>query len=212
MVLIIEKYGMNATKPTKMYGGMMNNATIDELIYDDEECNIDIINDKGTQGIIIHSEGLAENKLVKIFRKEDEPEKKWCIRDEIYQKLRDADPEESRFLMSKIIKYSGSVPCTRELDLGSVQPFATIFNYMDELNDPKSLSKESYRYLRRSIEILAEIGIVHGDLPGNVMINPLTELPIIIDFDNSFISSEDKIKSESFDMRAFLNHFKSKRR
>jgi hypothetical protein len=213
--IIIKNYQLEFN--SIMYGGSnIDNSKDIQLhsaeVRDDDGCNIDIINDEGTQGIVIDAKslGLSENKLVKIFKKEEEPEIKWRNRVEIYRKLRDADPEQSRFLTTEVINVADNLECLEKY-FGEVQPLATIFNNMDELNDPLTLSRQSYRYLRTSIDILADIGIVHGDLPGNVMLNPLTKLPIIIDFDNSYISSKNDINLQSFDRRAFLNNFNTKR-
>ena len=52
--------------------------------------------------------------------------------------------------------------------------------------EPKRLTTIQYRYLRRSLEILHENGICHGDLPGNVMMDPNDGMPRIIDWENAF--------------------------
>lgn len=71
--------------------------------------------------------------------------------------------------------------------------------------DPSKLDKRQYRHLRTSLEILRENKIIHGDLPGNVMLNSLTNLPVIIDWDNSIMVNESNTKYQDLDMKAFLN-------
>ena len=42
-----------------------------------------------------------------------------------------------------------------------------------------------YRYLRKGAEMLTTIHVVHGDLhEDNVVLNPATGMPVIIDFDD----------------------------
>jgi len=36
--------------------------------------------------------------------------------------------------------------------------------------------------MRAAVELLTRLGISHNDLPGNVMLHPHTNLPVIIDF------------------------------
>ena len=48
--------------------------------------------------------------------------------------------------------------------------------------------------------------ILHGDLPDNVVLNPQTGIPVIIDFDESVAPS----KQTNIDRNAFITHFKVK--
>ena len=72
-----------------------------------------------------------------------------------------------------------------------------------------TLTKIQYRYLRESIKILHSHNITHGDLPGNVMINPINHMPIIIDWENAKLEADSF--SKSIDNNAFLNHFKAEK-
>jgi thiamine kinase-like enzyme len=64
-----------------------------------------------------------------------------------------------------------------------------------------------YRFLRDSLDLLKREKISHNDLPGNVMLDPESGLPIIIDWDNAtFISDEETV---DFDRAAFLSLFRT---
>ena len=178
--------------------------------------DLTVIDLEGTQGVIINAEPLGyTNKFIKLFKPEQDESTKWGNRAEIYQKLREymigADEKtgagkEERFLIPEIIDVNEHLPCLCQT-FGQVQHTATLFDILVKLDDPLKMSRKAYRFLRDSIDILATIGVVHSDLPGNVMLHPTTKMPIIIDFDNGYTAITTEIKNESFDRRAFLNHF-----
>ena len=70
----------------------------------------------------------------------------------------------------------------------------------------KQMTKAQYRYLRDSLSILHANNISHGDLPENVMLDPIDHLPRIIDWENANINCNtvDKI----IDYNAFLSHYR----
>tara|TARA_B110000090_G_scaffold183184_1_gene209728 strand:+ start:488 stop:1114 length:627 start_codon:yes stop_codon:yes gene_type:complete len=183
--------------------------------------DLTVIDCDGTQGVIINAEPLGyTNKFIKLFKPETEESAKWENRAKIYQKLRDymigaeentGAKKEMRFLIPEIIDVNDHLPCLCQT-FGRVQHIATIFDILVKLDDPQKMSKEAYRFLNKSIDILATIGVVHGDLPGNVMQHPTTKMPIIIDFDNGRTAITTEIYKESFDRRAFLNNFKAVKR
>lgn len=72
--------------------------------------------------------------------------------------------------------------------------------------DPLRLNRSQYRYLRKSVEFLGEHNLSHGDIPGNVMLDPVTLMPVLIDFDHGQVraSKDDK----SMDYMAFMTHAK----
>ena len=74
--------------------------------------------------------------------------------------------------------------------------------------DETNLTREQYRHLRKSLQILHENGLTHGDLPGNVMLNPYTNLPLIIDWEEAKMNADALDKQ--IDYNAFLEHFKVK--
>lgn len=201
----------------QLYGGSdveksLHKQRLSDEVSEVEGCNIQIIND-GSQGTVITAEslGFPANKLVKIFKPEPDSAVKWQNRVGIYQKLRKVDPEQTRFLIPEIINVDGDLKCLSQY-FGKVQRTATMFNILVELRDPQILSKKAYRFLSKSIDLLTTIGVVHSDLPGNVMMDPVSNLPVIIDFDNSYVESTTNIRSGSFDRRAFLSHFRTVKR
>ena len=75
---------------------------------------------------------------------------------------------------------------------------------------PQGLTRAQWRYLRRSVERLGELGIIHGDLPGNVMINPANnDMPVIIDFAHAAHYPNGPGDTLSgFQIQTFQAHFK----
>lgn len=73
--------------------------------------------------------------------------------------------------------------------------------------EPNNMTKIQYKHLRDSIEILKMNGIFHGDLPGNVMIDPNDNLPRIIDWESA--SFTENGSNFLIDWNAFLTHFKT---
>jgi len=74
--------------------------------------------------------------------------------------------------------------------------------------DPKKMTTSQYRYLRSSLEILHKNGACHGDLPGNVMIDPKDGMPRIIDWENAFYQKKGCFTYDILiDNTAFFTHF-----
>lgn len=71
--------------------------------------------------------------------------------------------------------------------------------------NPKTMTKSQYRYLRESLEILKTNGISHGDLPDNVMLDPMDNLPRIIDWENATFSVNES--DFIINWNAFLHHY-----
>jgi len=74
----------------------------------------------------------------------------------------------------------------------------------------EKITKVQRRHLQRSLEILMKNNIIHGDIIGNVMLNPRNNnLPIIIDFDEGQVLSRredeciDLSKLRAMDMATF---------
>jgi tRNA A-37 threonylcarbamoyl transferase component Bud32 len=81
-----------------------------------------------------------------------------------------------------------------------------VFQRMLEPLDLEILTRKQYRYLRDSLELLHANGITHGDLPSNIMLHPGTNMPIIIDWENAKLNSDNLDKQ--IDTHAFLTFFK----
>ena len=75
------------------------------------------------------------------------------------------------------------------------------------IKNTSNLSKDQYRYLQNSLQLLHDNNITHGDLPDNVMIDPGDEMPRIIDWENAYITNDPTFKE--MDRRAFLTHYKT---
>lgn len=137
---------------------------------------------------------------------------------ELHAKLQKIDPNNKRFT-----SYYGFIPICQIKNNPDIKRCQQQFNdklthvvfmkknipFAINTNTSKQpLTKQQYRYLRTSVEILNENNIIHGDLPGNVMLNEEDNMPRIIDWDNAFfitLNTHNEIKS--MDKNTFLQHF-----
>lgn len=168
----------------------------------------------GKDGCIIDSLSCGnfsrENGYVaKIFKKGI------TINKAINDKLAQIDPDNRRFN-----RYFFPLDNECDQDMKTNPDVLACFNKNGELNDttavvfekylipfnPKNMTKQQYRYLRESLEILKANGISHGDLPDNVMIDPYDNLPRIIDWENATFSTNES--DFIIDWNAFLFHYK----
>jgi RIO-like serine/threonine protein kinase len=159
---------------------------------------------------------------------------------ELQNLLREIDPNEKQFARYYYIPADVPVEtffnqdlqeCGRkmynEIAYNEIAYNNIAYNVMPSYNDiafvkrletlnPKTLTRSQYRYLRDSIKILHDNGITHNDLIGNVMIDPIDNKPIIIDwdnaqhFDNQSNDNNDFKLNVEIDNNAFLTHFKVK--
>ena len=127
--------------------------------------------------------------------------------------LKEIDPFEDRFLQTTIsVPYSEFIRTQTETNSDIKECMKKGFQF-DETStvlfmrklvplDTQKMTKEQYRYLRDSITILQQNHILHGDLPGNVMMDPIkNNLPIIIDWENAIFYPDPIVKN--LDMIAF---------
>lgn len=70
----------------------------------------------------------------------------------------------------------------------------------------KKMTKTQYRYLHDSLKILHDNNVSHGDLPENVMMDPTTHMPIIIDWEEAKIDAD--VVDKQIDRNAFLDNYK----
>lgn len=75
--------------------------------------------------------------------------------------------------------------------------------------DETKMTKQQYRYLKESLNILHANNISHGDLIGNVMLNPNNNMPVIIDWEKARLNATETDKI--IDNNAFFFHFKVKK-
>lgn len=109
----------------------------------------------------------------------------------VNETLKELDPSRTFFMWYDIIK-----------------PQFVLMKKLKPLRHPKLLTKLQYRHLQKALNILHQNKIFHGDLPDNVMLDPLTDMPIIIDFDQGHLKASP-IELE-IDRRAFLSFFAKK--
>jgi len=93
--------------------------------------------------------------------------------------------------------------CTQN---GSKHDMTIVFERKLNPFDNKKMTKAQYRYLRDSLKILHDNNVSHGDLPENVMVEPFTNMPIIIDWEEAKINADSMDKQ--IDMNAFLDNYK----
>lgn len=94
-------------------------------------------------------------------------------------------------------------------EIGKISNSNMVFQKRLEPLDTMKLSKIQYRYLRDSLQILHKNGISHGDLPNNVMLDPISNMPIIIDWEEAKLNADEL--DRQIDMNAFFDQFKVKK-
>ena len=125
------------------------------------------------------------------------------------------DPYEERFALYHIKhSYECSLPSPTDIiDCEKIlkSPLNTerilITKLLKPIPDNKKLTKAQYRHLRKSVEILRDIGIHHGDLVDNVMLNLDTLLPIIIDWGHQSRLMAVNDKARDFDYNIFMRNY-----
>jgi len=139
------------------------------------------------------------------------------VNKELNDRLKEIDPDETRFLYYIIPDSSFN----KEL-LGNnedIKEYSRQTNFLFDASndvvfikklipiDTSKLTRPQYRYLRKSLEILHENNISHGDLIDNIMLDPNDKnRPIIIDWENARLNATPLDKE--IDYNAFMNNFK----
>lgn len=129
------------------------------------------------------------------------------INQELNDKLAEIDPENkhfNRYFISKDVNLDNPdfIKCSQEKPVN--KKYVLFQKLLIPLNETK-MTKEQYRYLRNSLDILHKNNISHGDLPGNVMLDPKDNMPRIIDWEESKLNADDLDKR--IDRNAF-SYFK----
>ena len=99
--------------------------------------------------------------------------------------------------------------CCGKSSLQSV--YITSMSYLLPIENTTKLTRVQYRHLRDGIQLLHKNGIVHGDLVDNVMLDPIDNLPRIIDWNNAYVAADDKPLLDTYnqiDTNAFLQFYK----
>ena len=179
-------------KYIKMMGGTILGIGNDGCVIDSVSCKNPEMDEK--------------NIISKIFKKDIN------INKELQEKLLEIDPNRERFISYQFCdnpnfnNYADITECKGQIKSELNESLIAFMPLLEPLKDPKKMSKIQYRYLKKSMELLRENHISHGDLPGNVMINPIDNLPRIIDWEHANINT-DKINLD-IDYNAFFNEFK----
>ena len=167
----------------------------------------------GKDGCIIDSVSCKEKEMTKengfvakIFKKSV------IIDKELHKKLSEIDPLENRFAQYHFCESTPIFDTNTRADIdeciGDFEIGNNTIAFMRILEpiDGEKMSKVQYRYLRESLKLLHENQISHGDLPGNVMVDPTDNLPRIIDWENARQNADEM--DIRIDNDAFLNNFK----
>lgn len=128
----------------------------------------------------------------------------------LHKKVHALDPNGERFARYELMAIEAVLNKTQRRRVAKasgvdLNPVVLLSPAYEELN-PKKLNKCQYRHLRDSIDLLASNNIAHGDLVGNVMLNPDTNLPVIIDFGEGRLDAD--ATALKIDRNSFLMNFK----
>ena len=147
-------------------------------------------NDNNDNVIKILKQGILINKdLMTALHKIDPDEKRflhYTIPDEIW-KINNI--LKNKYIIDHCKKYHFPIDSTNQIVL------------LKKLIPLLGLNKEQFRYLRNSMQLLHNNNISHGDLIDNVMMDPITNNPIIIDWENA------KLNADPFDINIDVNTF-----
>lgn len=114
--------------------------------------------------------------------------------------LRKLDPEGKHFAFYVFTstKRVADAPTTQQIQRalkGEVGPRMTLSPHYNKLRSPTALTRQQYRHLAKSLRLLNDNDIIHGDLVDNVMLDAKTNLPVIIDFDEARVNSDKVLKA-----------------
>ena len=169
----------------------------------------------GAQGCVIDSLSYdqynkADGYVAKVFPSNIN------INTAVLEKLKEIDPKEERFIQNIVpadsferdqLDTNADIQECNNKNKGLPLDKTSNVVFMRKLTplDTQQMTKAQYRYLHKSIQILQENNILHGDLPGNIMLdNSPThgENPIIIDWENAILNPDSLTKN--IDINAFL--------
>lgn len=164
---------------------------------------------QGKDGLVIE---IDHDVIVKILKQGIR------INQPLINKLEKIDPDEKHF--SQYIFPNSSWILNEILNNQNIIQFCQNHHFnIDNTNEMviikkkliplDKLNKTQYRHLRSSLELLHSHKISHGDLVDNVMIDPVTNNPIIIDWENAKLNA-DAIDID-IDQRSFRLNFKIKK-
>jgi thiamine kinase-like enzyme len=190
-----KRKNINKKCRTKKYGGSVYGVGKDGCILDSISCG-NLSKENGFVAKFLYNDKKINDELNELLKKLDPSNERYN-----YYYI----PEEKKCSLHENFD-EDYLKCSKN---GKISPSNIVFEKKLENLDEKNMTKEQYRYLRTSLEKLHENNISHGDLPGNVMLHPDINMPIIIDWENAKINADDIDKY--IDRNAFLDYFKVKK-
>ncbi len=169
----------------------------------------------GSEGCIIDSFSCGDFSIQNGYVAKIVKKGKTDNYDKLHEILIRIDPYEERFALYHI-KHSHEcslplptdiIDCEKKMKSPLNTERILITKLLQPILDNKKLTKAQYRYLRKSIEILRNNGIHHGDLVDNVMLNPDTNLPIIIDWGHQSRLMTENDDARDFDYNQFMQNY-----
>ena len=169
----------------------------------------------GSEGCIVDSFSCGDYSIQSGYVAKIVKKGKTDNYDKIHEILIRIDPYEERFAMYHIKQgFECSLPTSSDIidcEKKMKSPLNTerilITKLLHPIIDNRKLTKAQYRYLRKSLEILRDNDIYHGDLPDNVMLNPDTNLPIIIDWGHQSRLMTENDTARDFDYNKFMQNY-----
>lgn len=185
--------------------------------------------DSGSEGCILDSFNCNDSQymnndyVVKVFKTnkmedEDDNEEEYHF---IHEILLNNDPNEERYAIYHeknenqcSLSIKDLQTCEKKLNskINGNRIFLT--KKLTPIKNIRELTVPQYRHLRDSVINLRNLNIFHGDLYDNVMINPTTGLPVIIDWGHGsrLLRKDDSELVKQFDYNVFLREYKSNRK
>jgi RIO-like serine/threonine protein kinase len=171
---------------------------------------------RGSEGCIVNSftcnKFTNKNYVLKVLRKGSKDNY-----EQIHRVLQLDDPQEERYALYNVINKGQCTVSPDDLLLSSqiLKSLVDTENFyltrlLYPIDNEKELTRAQYKHLKGSVINLRRIGIHHGDLIGNVMLNA-AGLPVIIDWGHNsrLLTDDDSEMVKNFDYVVFMENFAS---
>jgi tRNA A-37 threonylcarbamoyl transferase component Bud32 len=171
---------------------------------------------KGSEGCVVNSFSCNDFKngeyVVKFVKSgvEDNYE-------QIQEILQNNDPNEERYALYHLknanecsVSHNDLKRCEKILKSSIKTDKFYLTKLLSPIKNERELTRAQYRHLKKSVTKLRDIGIHHGDLIGNVMLNK-SNLPVIIDWGHNsrLLTDDDSEMVKNFDYMVFQENFGS---
>lgn len=171
---------------------------------------------KGSEGCVINSfscnDFRSDKYVAKFVRSGVEDNYK-----KIHKILQHNDPNEERYALYHLrninecfVSSDDLQHCEKILKSHIETENFYLTRLLTPIKNEKELTRAQYKHLKKSVTNLRDIGIHHGDLIGNVMLNS-SKLPVIIDWGHNsrLLTDDDSEMVKNFDYRVFQENFGS---